>query len=124
MSDAPTRTGEKVGWTAGWIGAFVWVLVLSLVFLGQGDTAHGLAGITLTLVAAGLIVLLAPWRFPATRYWKLMLAPLGAFVLSLLWAAWAFGGLDGSGLAWWNVAWLLPLSIPMLILGRKRWIDG
>ena len=124
MSEASPRTGEKVGWAAGWTGAFVWVLVLSLVFLGQGETAQGLAGVALTLGAAAGIVFFAPWRFPATRYWKLMLVPLGAFLLSILWGAWAFGGLDDGGLAWWNVAWLLPLSIPMLVLGRKRWDGG
>lgn len=40
----------------------------------------------------GCVVLLAPWHFPSTAYRKLMLTPNGIFVISTIWAVWAFGG--------------------------------
>lgn len=118
------RTLEKIGWTAGWIGSFVWVLVLSLVFLAQGDATHGLAGLGLTVVAAAVVVVSAPWRFPGTRYWKLMAAPGTCFAVSIAWGIWSFGGVEGGAPGGWTLAWLLPMSIPVLVFGRRRWQDG
>ncbi|MEN9313761.1 MAG: hypothetical protein RIS35_154 [Pseudomonadota bacterium] len=118
------RTLEKIGWTAGWIGSFVWVLVLSVVFAAQGDVTQGLAGLGLTAVAAVVVVLSAPWRFPGTRYWKLMVAPGACFAASIAWGIWSFGGFDAGTPGGWTLAWLLPLSIPVLVVGRKRWQDG
>jgi threonine/homoserine efflux transporter RhtA len=117
------RIGEKIGWTAGWIGGFVWVFVLSVVFLFQGNSGQGLAGIVLTGGAIISVVFFAPWRFPSTPYWKLMLVPYGAFLLSIAWAVWSYGGLGRVGLTWWNLLWLLPLLIPLGTISRRKWAD-
>jgi hypothetical protein len=118
------RKGEKLGWTGGWLGGFVWVAILALVFLFQGRTAQGLVGLALTGAAAGVIIRCAPWRFPRTPYWRLMLAPYAAFFLSIAWAVWAYGGLAAVGLNWWNLAWLLPMLIPLGTLSKRTWADG
>jgi len=76
------RRGEKIGWTAGWAGGFIWVLILSVVFLFQGKTEHGVLGVVLVGVSMFIILFFSPWRFASTYYWKLMLAPYGLFYLS------------------------------------------
>ena len=58
------RSGERLGWTGGWFGGFLWVLIIAIVRIGQGDISGGLVGIGLFLAAAILIWLLAPWKFP------------------------------------------------------------
>ncbi|OHE58747.1 MAG: hypothetical protein A2Z47_13070 [Thermodesulfovibrio sp. RBG_19FT_COMBO_42_12] len=118
------RTGEKIGWSAGWIGGFIWVSILSIVFLFQEKYEQGLLGMALTGVAIATIVFFAPWRFPSTPYWKLMLAPYGMFFLSIAWAIWSYGGLGSVGLAWWNFLWLLPLLIPFGILSKRKWTNS
>ena len=117
------RRGEKIGWTAGWIGGFIWVVMLSIVFLYQKKFGQGLSGLALTGVAIVTIVFFAPWRFPSTPYWKLMLAPYGIFFLSIAWAIWSYGGLGSGGLIWWNFLWLLPLLMPFGILSKRKWAN-
>lgn len=118
------RTGEKIGWTAGWAGGFIWVFILSIVFLFQGKTAQGILGITLVGISAFMIIFFSPWRFPSTNYGKLMLAPYGMFFLSIVWAIWSYGGLSVIGLKWWNMLWLLPMLTPLGILSKRKWLDS
>ena len=118
------RWGEKIGWTAGWSGGFIWVAILSVVFWFQGKYIPGATGLILTGIALAVIVLFSPWRHPTTPYWKLLLAPYGVFLLSVVWAVWSFGGLAASGLRWWNLFWLLPLLVPLGPLSRKKWADA
>lgn len=118
------RIGEKIGWTAGWAGGFIWVLVLSIVFLFQGKTGEGIAGMVLVAASAFIILFFAPWRFATTHYWKLMLAPYGTFFLSIVWAVWSYGGLGAVGLNEWSLLWLLPMLTPFGILSKRKWTDG
>ena len=118
------RSGEKIGWIGGWIGAFIWVAILSILFLCQGKITQGSLGFVVTAVALCVIVFFAPWRFPNTRYWKLMLMPYGLFLLSFLWAFWAFGGCESSGLTWWNFSWVLVLLVPLIVLGKRKWSNS
>lgn len=118
------RMGEKIGWTAGWTGGFIWVLILSIVFLFQGKTEQGLLGIVLVLTSMFIIILFAPWRFSSTHYWKLMLAPYGMFFLSIVWAVWSYGGFGVIGLNWWNLLWLVPMLTPFGIVSKRKWSDA
>lgn len=115
------RKGEKIGWTAGWLGGFIWVLALSLVFLSQGKVTQGLLGILLSGAAIIAILYFAPWRHQTTPYWKLMLAPYGLFFLSIVWAVWSYGGLEAIGLNWWNLLWLIPCLSPFGMLSNRKW---
>jgi len=115
------RRGEKIGWTAGWLGGFIWVLALAVVMVLQKKHAQGLLGLALAGAAAVAVVRITPWRFPKAPYWKLMLAPYGLFCLSVVWGVWAFGGLRGAGLTWWNLLWLAPLLLPIVGSGRRTW---
>lgn len=114
------RTGEKVGWLAGWSGGFVWLLILAGIWLYQGQTGRGLAGLGLVAVAAACIIRCAPWKHPATPYRWLMVPIYVVFLLSVGFVA-ATGGFTGLRLTWWSLFWLLPLLAPLITVGRRTW---
>ncbi|NLI83242.1 MAG: hypothetical protein GX443_16380 [Deltaproteobacteria bacterium] len=119
-----TRRQEKAGWTLGWLGAFLWVPIVSVVFLFQAKWLRGAGGAGVFAIAAASIVGAAPWRHPSTPYWKLMLFPYACFTLSVIWAVWAFGGFTALDLNWWNFLWMLPMFLPLGILSRRKWTDA
>jgi hypothetical protein len=120
------RAGEKLGWIGGWIGAFLWVAVLSVIFLVQGKTTAGAAGLALAAVAAMLVRFFSPWRHPRTAYWKLLLPPYAAVAAAIVWAALSFGvdALREEGMSPWSLALVVPMLLPIMTGGRRRWIDG
>ncbi len=115
------RKGEKIGWTVGWIGGFIWLAILSAVFLAQGRRLVAAVGLALFALALGSIILGAPWRHPTTAYWKLMLAPYGCLLCAIIWAIWAYGGLATAQINGWMFVWLIPLFIPSVGGGRRKW---
>jgi uncharacterized membrane protein YhaH (DUF805 family) len=120
-----TRAGEKAGWSVGWAGGFLWVGILAVVFLVQGNTLAGVGGLVLVAVAAAAIGAFAPWRHPDTRYWRLMLPLYALLGLAAAWAVMAFGaGLEEAGLTGWSLLVFLPLLIPFASVGGRRWRDG
>jgi hypothetical protein len=48
------------GWSVGWAGGFLWVGILAVVFLVQGNTLAGVSGLVLVAVAAAAIATFAP----------------------------------------------------------------
>lgn len=118
------RKGEKAGWTWGWIGGFLWVAIIGLVFLAQGKIAEGGAGLVLFVAAIWAIRHFAPWRHPTTPYWRLYLWLYLLFLLTIPWAIWSFGGQGKEQLSGWMLLWLLPLLMPVVINGRKTWAEG
>jgi hypothetical protein len=115
------RTGEKVGWIGGWTGGFIWVLLLSGVLMDKGDLSGGMIGIVLFLLAVTFIVVSAPWKHPSTRYWKLFIPLYFVLFVSLAWAVWTGGGFAQLGLHPLSVVCLLPIFLPFVTAGRKRW---
>lgn len=118
------RMGEKIGWTVGWLGGFLWVAILSVMFVVQGKWVNGLVGLVLLGLAVACIILRSPWRQPSTPYWKLMLPAYAALFASVAWAVWSFGGVENSGLEWWNFSWVLLLLIPFGSVGRRTWNES
>jgi hypothetical protein len=117
------RNGEKIGWTFGWMGGFLWAAILAVVFLFQQKWDKGIAGLVLVSLAVFFILIFAPWKRPDTRCWKLMVPLYTVLILSAVWVVWAFGGLRGAGMNWWNMLWLLPTLIPFYTIGRRTWND-
>jgi len=117
------RRGEKIGWTAGWIGGFIWVAILSFVFCYQKKYEEALLGIFLTAAAVVAIFSFAPWRYPLTPYWKLMLAPYGMFFISIGWVIWSYGSLESLDFNWWNLLWIIPALSPFGILSNRKWAE-
>lgn len=117
------RTGEKIGWIGGWLGSFLWVLALGIVFLVQDKTNRGIVGLALFVLAVFFIFMFAPWRRPVTPYWELMLPMYFLLFAAAAWAIRAFGGWKVSGLGWWKLSWVLPMLLPLVTAGRRTWND-
>ena len=118
------RRGERIGWTVGWLGGFVWVFILSVVFLVQAKWLEGVSGLVLVGIAVAGIAAAAPWRHPSTPYWRLMLPLYVILFLAVAWAVRSFGGTEDTGLQWWNLSWGLILLIPLGSAGRRKWSDS
>ena len=117
------RLGEKAGWIGGWSGGFLWVLLLSVMWLAQGRFIEGVAGLLLVALAGLLIIATAPWRHPKVPYWKLMSPIYLLLVISCAWAIWAFGGKKDLGELLLST-WFLLLLFPLGVVGRRRWSDS
>ncbi len=117
------RMGEKVGWTGGFLGGFLWVLILSIVSLLQGSRDYAVLGFIITAIACFGILYFSPWRFPSSPYWKLMLLPYLMFFASVVWAISIYGGPGAIGFSWWSLLLLLPLLFPVGSLYNKKWSD-
>jgi hypothetical protein len=117
------RRGEKIGWLGGWIGGFIWVGLMALIFLLQGNFLAGLVGWLLFGVAMLLIFVGAPWKHPATPYWKLMLPLYLVFFGAAAWLIYIFGGMQELGFNGWSAFWILVFLMPLITLGRRRWND-
>jgi hypothetical protein len=118
------RQGERLGWTLGWAGSFLWVVILAAVNLARGAILITLVGVALVAAAAILVHVLSPWRHPTTRYWRLMAPVYVLFFASFAWASWSAGGIAELGLSVWSLFLLLPLLMPFYLAGNRRWIDG
>ena len=116
------RTGEKVGWTVGWLGGFIWLLALSVLWFFLGKTTEGILAIVLFFLGAGMIIYFSPWRHPSTQYWKLMLPIYLIFFVSIGLVIWSFGSPEKYGLKWWSYTWVLPCFVPLMTVGYRRWI--
>lgn len=125
MAIAASRRGEKIGWTWGWIGGFVWLLVLGSLWLLNGQMLQGVCAVAAFAVGCVATVLTAPWRHPRTPYWKLLLP-----VYIVLFAAIALmlrlypGAASQFGINAGNLLLLLPMLLPFVTLGRRRWDDS
>lgn len=117
---AESRSGEKIGWIGGWLGGFIWLLILSVIWLLQGQISWALGGLSLVAAAVACIFGFAPWRHPTTRYWKLLL-PIYAVLFASVALAAATGGFDGMNLSWWSAFLLLPALTPFATTGARRW---
>jgi hypothetical protein len=115
------RKGEKMGWIGGWFGSFLWFLVLSVLWVVRGKVLAGLLGLGLFVLAGILIFLLAPWRYPQTRYWKLMLPLYVLLIGAAVFCVGIEGGFKAAGLDWFLLLWILPVMMPLVSLGRRCW---
>jgi hypothetical protein len=117
-----SRNGEKWGWTGGWVGSFLWMGILSIVWLFQGKTVFGFAGILLFFLSVATIVLCSPWRHPKTPYWKLMLGPFLCIALCVVLALLAYRPMQNEifrvPFTW---LWILLLVLPIVTLGKRTW---
>jgi len=119
------RRGERVGWILGWLGGFVWVAILSVVFFVQGKPAQASLGLLITGIACASIVWLSPWRHPRVRYRALMVPIYLLFFVAVAWGAWSMGDLRQMGInSWWAVLILLPILTPFWTVGSRCWDDA
>jgi len=118
------RKQERIGWIGGWLGGFVWVLILSVMFLVQGRIFQAGVGLLIGCAACVTVVYLAPWRHPQTRYRKLMLPIYLLILVAVAWGVWSLVDLRQLGInSWWTMLVLLPALIPLWTAGDRRWSD-
>lgn len=115
------RKGEKIGWIGGWLGGFIWLVVLSAVWFFQNKMNDGITGMVLFAIAIIVIIASAPWKYPNTQYWKLMLPIYFLFFISIGVCVSLYGGLANIGLNWTAFFWLIPCLIPFITDGRRTW---
>jgi hypothetical protein len=118
------RRSEKRGWTLGWSGGFVWVLVLAVLEFIQGSFFSALLNCALIGIALALILTLAPWRYPAQPYWKLMIPIYILFFGAIGFLLVPSSSLMQIRLGPWSIFMLLPLLLPFFLAGRRRWVDN
>ncbi|MCM8538329.1 MAG: hypothetical protein NE334_20470 [Lentisphaeraceae bacterium] len=113
--------GMKAGWTLGWVGSTLWLVLLSISHLFHGE--YSLAIISFVLYGTCLLYILkfTPWNFPDTAYWKLILPLLTLCLGSAAWATYNSPELQSILQNKWQLLSLLPVFIPMLILGSRTW---
>ena len=116
-----SRKGEKIGWIGGWIGGFIWLCILSIVWLIQGKFKNGILGISFFIIAILCIIIFSPWKFPRTKYWKLMSPMYAVFFLSIFLCVYLQGGLKSLGLNWVSFFWIIPCLIPFATVGNRSW---
>jgi phosphatidylserine synthase len=114
------RRGEKIGWTGGWIGGFAWVLVFAILWIFQGRLIYGVTAAVLFFLAIISIVKLSPWKYPDTKYWKLMMPIYSIFLVSVIFIIYALNGFHDLSKIQYGL-WLLPCFSPILIMGNKKW---
>jgi len=115
------RRGEKFGWIGGWIGGFLWLGLLSAIWLFQNKISEGMIGIAVFIVAITVIMTTAPWKHPNTKYWKLMLPIYSLFFCSIVLSIYLYGGLESIGLKWTAFFWVIPCFIPFVTTGNRTW---
>ena len=114
------RKGEKFGWTAGWIGGFLWVLVFAIMWLFKGETFHGATATILFLLALLSIIKLMPWKHPYTKFWKLMIPTYSIFLISAIFVVYVLNGFDDLARIQYGL-WMFPCLSPIIILGNRTW---
>ncbi|MEW5875570.1 MAG: hypothetical protein AB1752_10350 [Candidatus Zixiibacteriota bacterium] len=120
-----SRRGERLGWTIGWLGGFLWVAILAVMLALQSRWAAAVTGCAIVVGAVAVILRASPWRCPRTPYWKLMLPVYALFFGAIGWAVLVAGDLHELGIVnWWSLFLLLPLLLPLWINGRRRWSDA
>ncbi|MEZ5501043.1 MAG: hypothetical protein R3E77_16625 [Steroidobacteraceae bacterium] len=117
------RKQEKIGWAGGWAGGFVWVLILSVVLAARGETLKAMIGVLVCIGALVAIKYLSPWRHPRTPYRQLMLPIYAVFLGAIAWGIWSFGPRELGLHGWWSLLLLLPLTMPLWLIGDRRWED-
>ncbi|MCO6473689.1 MAG: hypothetical protein PHW27_10915 [Melioribacteraceae bacterium] len=117
------RRGEKLGWTLGWLGGFLWVFIISIIFLIQGKYISGILAIVIFVTALLLIHILSPWRNKAKKYWLLMLPLYIIFIISIIVIIFGFGGINNLSEVQYG-SWIIPCLVPIFVLGRKTWQDN
>jgi hypothetical protein len=116
--------GPKYGWILGGFGSILWLLILAFVLLYQGKTAAFLGCFFFFAGGAAYIFLFAPWKYPRTPFWRIYLGlvlilTFAAMALIHLWYPEAREEVRGYRF----LLMLLPLLIPVFIVGRKTWND-
>ncbi|MCM8534146.1 MAG: hypothetical protein NE330_23490 [Lentisphaeraceae bacterium] len=113
--------GMKAGWTLGWIGSTLWLVLLSISHLYHGEYLLALTGLSVYASCILYIIKFTPWNFPDTAYWKLLLPLISVNLLAATWATYNSPELQRLLQNKWQLLSLLPIFIPIFIMGSRTW---
>jgi len=116
------RRGEKLGWTLGLLGGTAWMFIFAALAFFAGDWPIGALVLGVGLCVVGMVIKLAPWKHPATPFWKLFLPPVAVIILTagilMEWAGHKLSALE------WAPALLVGVFLFLLTgIGSRRWQD-
>ena len=114
------RKGEKLGWIGGWIGSFCWMPAFGIVCFVKGQLIYGAIGTAFFFIALFLILKCVPWKYPKTKYWKLMVPIYTMFLVSVIAVIYVLTGFNDLARIQYGV-WMIPCLAPIAILGNKTW---
>lgn len=114
------RKGEKIGWIVGWTGGFLWILPFAAVCFFQERLIYGVFSVVLFLLALFSIVKFAPWKYPDTKYWKLMIPMYSILLISVVLVLYVFNIFNEPARLQYGL-WILPCLSPFVILGNREW---
>ncbi len=118
------RNGEKWGWIGGWVGSFLWMPMLGTVILVQrGALWTCMVAFFCSVAAFFSIFFFAPWKHPNTRMWKLMFPLYVLLVIGAVMMILSYEGIRAKNLLP-LLPGLLPIFMPVFIIGRRCWLDG
>lgn len=112
------RNGEKLGWTIGWLGSFLWLAILSTIWFFQNKVLYGTIGLLIFCFAIVVIFMFAPYRCPKIHYWKLMLPLYMLIIVSIILCLYAY---PEEELSSFSMLSLTPCLLPLFTLGKKTW---
>lgn len=115
------RKGEKIGWSGGWLGGFIWLALLSIFWLFQNNIGKGMLGLGVFTLAIISIIATAPWRHPNVKYWILMLPIYLLLFISIFLCIYLYGGFESMELRWTALFWVIPCLIPFATVGSRTW---
>jgi len=115
------RAGEKSAWVFGWMGAFLWVLLLGLVEVNRHEYFSGVVLLVLWVLSVFLVFKYAPWRSPSVRYWQLMMPLYGLLAILVLILYVFIVGIGDAGRYSYYLLAAAPLLLPLFIIGARRW---
>ena len=120
------RRGEKLGWTLGMLGSTAWMFILAPCAFFAGEWRIGAFALAAGLCVVVLVIQLAPWKHPTTRFWKLLLPPVAVMILAAgILMVWAGHGHSPLGLGTCPLGWCLRLAVDRHRLASVgRWEVG
>lgn len=118
------KTGPKLGWTLGGIGALLWVVILAAVMFAKGNHLGAIVSLVFFLVGILYIILFAPWKYPDVPFRRiyggiLLIIILAAAAILYFWYPEEFQSMSNLR----TILMLFPLFLPIFIIGKKTWSD-
>lgn len=108
------------GWLISSLGGTLWLMPFGALWLLHGHFFFGTLALAICFFALPAIWFSAPWKYPNTTLWKLLLIPYAFFLVSVLLLLAYFEHLNNMSQLQYG-AWLIPCFTPFFTLGYKTW---
>jgi hypothetical protein len=115
---------SRLAWSVLSVGSISWMLVPAGILFAGGGFIGGVCCLGIFAAGVAYTRAAAPWKHPETPFWKIYAGLLvfilgGAAAIIVLWFP---SRLDGLGPV--SPLCVLPLLLPLILGGGRRWGDG